>query len=115
MADVMKKGEFNDWERIFIAEENGDFMGFCALAKPQGLIEEYSPYLKWLFVGENYRGNRLSQKLIEAAIEYAKEIGFKQIFLSTWHVGLYEKYGFEKICDKEMREGYFEGIYEKKI
>ena len=73
------------------------------------------PLIKWLFVEEQYRGQRLGQRLIESASEYAKEIGYEQIFLTTWHKGLYEKYGFVKICDKEMREGYFEGIYGKKI
>lgn len=116
MAAFMREGKFNDWERIFIAEENGDFMGFCALIKPQGFPGlEYTPLLKWLFVSEKYRGQRLSQKLIEAAVEYAKNLGYDQIFLTTWHKGLYEKYGFVKICDKEVRNGYFEGIYVKKM
>ena len=117
MAAVMREGGFNDWERIFIAEENGDFMGFCALTKPQedSSVSEYNPLIRWLFLDEKYRGRRLSQRLLEAAAEYAKKLGYDQIFLTTWHKGLYEKYGFVKICDKEMREGYFEGIYTKKI
>lgn len=112
MAASMRNGNFKDWERIFIANENGDFMGFCALIKYES---EYNPLLKWLFINEKYRGHRLSQKLIEEASVYAKSIGFNQVYLTTWHTGLYEKYGFEKICDKEMRNGYFEGVYEKKI
>ncbi|MDD2503810.1 MAG: GNAT family N-acetyltransferase [Eubacteriales bacterium] len=116
MATFMREDKFNDWERIFIAEENGNFMGFCALIKPQGFPgSEYNPLIKWLFVEEKYRGQRLSQKLLETAAEYAKKLGYDQIFLTTWHKGLYEKYGFMKICDKEVRDGYFEGIYGKKI
>lgn len=116
MAACMREGNFNDWERIFVAEENGDFMGFCALIKPQGFPGlEYTPLLKWLFVGEKYRGKRLSQRLIEATAEYAKNLGYDQIYLTTWHKGLYEKYGFVKICDKEVRNGYFEGIYVKNM
>ena len=115
MATEMRDGKFNDWERIFVAEENDDFMGFCALRNPQGIIAEYNPWIQWVFVDEKYRGQRLSQKLLEAVAEYAKKLGFDSIFLSTWHKWLYEKYGFVKICDKEMRDNYYEGIYEKKI
>ena len=116
MATCMRENKFVDWEKVFVMEENGVFMGFCALIKQKGFPgSEYNPLLKWLFVEEQYRGQRLSQKLIEAAAEYAKELGYDQIFLTTWHKGLYEKYGFVKICDKEVRNGYIEGIYVKKI
>ena len=116
LATFMREDKFTDWERIFVAEDNDTFMGFCALIKPQGFPGiEYNPLLKWLFVEEKYRGQRLSQKLLETAAEYAKQLGYDKLFLTTWHKGLYEKYGFVKIGDKEVREGYSESIYEKKI
>ena len=116
MATFMREGKFHDWERLIVAEENGVFMGFCALADAQGTsVPECNPLLKWLFVEEKYRGKRLSQKLIEATAGYAKTLGYNKLFLTTWHIGLYEKYGFSKIYDKEIREGYVEGVYEKTI
>ena len=116
LATFMREGKFNEWERIFIADDNGVFMGFCAIIKSQGFPgAEYEPLIKWLFVDEKYRGQRISQRLIEAAAEYASGLGYNRIYLTTWHNGLYEKYGFTKICDKEVRDNYFEGIYEKKI
>jgi len=110
MAAFMRANKFNDWERVFVAKENGIIMGFCALVQ-SNWFPEYNPLLKWLFVDEKYRGQRLSQKLIEAAAEYAKQLAYDKIFLTTWHKGLYEKYGFEKICEKEVRDGYFEAVY----
>jgi GNAT superfamily N-acetyltransferase len=116
MAAFMKNGGFTDWERVFVAEQNGEFAGFCALLKAQSFPgEEYSPFLKWLFVDEKYRGHRLSQQLIQTASDYANRMGFEKLYLTTWHNGLYEKYGFIKLCEKEVREGYSEGIYEKKL
>lgn len=47
-----------------------------------------------MFVGEKYRGNRLSQKLIIKAMAYAKDLGFKKIYLVSDHENLYKKYGF---------------------
>ncbi len=116
MAALMRTGDFDDWERLFAAYDNGVITGFCALIKPKSFPGmEYTPLLKWLFVDEKYRGKRLSQNLIEVASGYAKNLGFDKIFLTTWHTGLYEKYGFLKICELEARNGYYEGIYEKKL
>jgi GNAT superfamily N-acetyltransferase len=84
MATFMKEDKFNDWEKIFIAEENGVFIGFCAIIKSQGFPgKEYEPLIKWLFVDEKYRGKRISQLLLEVAAEYAKSLGYSQIYLTT--------------------------------
>jgi len=116
LSASMKEDKFVDWERLFVAEESSKIIGFCALLKSQTFPgSEYFPLIKWLFVEEKYRGRRISQKLIERASEYARKSGYNRIFLTTWHVGLYEKYGFVKICDKEVRDGYFEGLYGKNV
>ena len=116
MATFMREGAFTDWERVFVAEKDGNYMGFCALVKPQAFPGvQYGPLLKWVYVSEAYRGKRLSQALIEAACRYTAEIGYHQIYLTTWHTGLYEKYGFVKLCDKQVRDGYYEGIYVKQL
>ena len=116
MASAMRENKIVDWERVFVIEESSKLIGFCTLSKSQDFPgSEYAPLIKWLFVEEKYRGQRLSQRLIESASEYAKNIGYNRIYLTTWHEGLYEKYGFVKICDKEVRDGYFEGIYGKNI
>ena len=112
MAAFMRSGGFRDGETVLAAEENGVFMGFCALMRPE---TEYSPLLKWLFVEEKYRGQRLSEQLIDAVGGYAKALGYARLFLATWHTGLYEKYGFVKIGEKEMRPGYSESVYEKAL
>lgn len=53
-----------------------------------------------MFVDEEYRGKRYSEKLINAALEYTGELGFERIYLVSDHVNLYEKYGFVKIDEK---------------
>ena len=47
-----------------------------------------------MFVGESHRGHRLSQRLIDAAANYAASLGFECVYLVSDHHGLYEKYGF---------------------
>jgi N-acetylglutamate synthase-like GNAT family acetyltransferase len=69
--------------------------GFCTLSETDCLPDvEYTPCISYVFVGEPYRGNRLSQRLISSALDYAGELGFQEVYLISDHVGLYEKYGF---------------------
>ena len=62
------------------------FMGFCAITKPNNsVLSDYVPTIKWLFVEEKFRGRRLGQELLDTAADYAKSLGFKKVFLTTWH------------------------------
>ena len=64
---------------------------------------------------EKCRGKRVSEKLIEVASEYAKSIGYETIYILSGEVGLYEKYGFVKIGDKETTYGTVDQLFQKKL
>ena len=101
LAREMRKSSFKDWERVFCAVVDGKVAGFCTLAKKDELPPSYglSPFIGFVFVGEAFRGNRLSQRMINAATAYAGEIGFPKVYLMSGEIGLYEKYGFRKLGD----------------
>lgn len=67
-----------------------------------------------MFVSELYRGERLSEGLIRVAINYAKKIGFNEVYIASGEIGLYEKYGFVKI-DEKYHNGSMEQIFVKKF
>ena len=69
----------------------------------------------WGFVGEEYRGNRLSQQLIRYAIDYIKNIGYNKMYIVSDHENLYEKYGFRVIDRKTAPWGSEEKIYIQKF
>lgn len=74
---------------------------YCTFAKTDCIPDlPYTPYIRYMFVEEQYRGNRLSVKLISSVLRYAKEHGFEKVYLISDHVNLYEKYGFIKIDAK---------------
>lgn len=50
-----------------------------------------------MFVDEIYRGNRLSEKLINCACDLALKQGFSRMYIMSGEIGLYEKYGFTKM------------------
>lgn len=112
LAKEMKENKFLDWERVFVAIENDTVAGYCTLIKEDCIPNaQYTPYIGFMFVDEKYRGNRLSEKLILSTMEYAKELNFKKVYLISKEVNFYEKYGFEKIDEKQDMWGNDEKIY----
>ena len=112
LAKQMRENYFSDWERVFVALVDGAIAGYCTLAKTDCIPDvPYTPYIGFVFVGEPYRGHRLSQTLIISALKYAKEIGFEKVYLISDHVNLYEKYGFVGIDKKLAFWGSMETIY----
>ena len=116
LASAMENREFSDWERVIVAVENGTVCGFCTAAKTDCIPEvSYTPYIGYVFVGEEYRGSRLSEKLIRYAMQYLASIGFTEVYLVSDHVNLYEKYGFHVIDRKIAPWGTEEKIYMQKL
>lgn len=112
LAKMMREARFKDWERVFAAVCDGRIVGYCAFLETD-CIENvpYGPYIGYVFVDEQYRGGRLSEKMIRAAMAYAASQGFEKVYLVSNHVNLYEKYGFEKIDAKVDVWGNLETIF----
>ena len=86
--------------------------GFIILAEKDGISDPArTPWLSFLFVAPEFRGHRLGKRLIDHACNCAKENGYRQVFLYTDHVGLYEKYGFTYLESKEDNWGDMSRIY----
>ena len=117
LSQKMAKNEFNEWERVFCAVENGKVVGFCTLAEKDELPITYSftPFIGFVFVDEQYRGKRISQLLIDNAASYARELGYQKIYIMSGEIGLYEKYGFMKLGDYETIHDTEEQLFVKSI
>ena len=70
-----------------------------------------TPYIGFVFVDEEYRGNRVSQQMIGYAIDYIKNVGSNKVHIVSDHENLYEKYGFRVIDRKIASWGSEEKIY----
>lgn len=55
------------------------------------------PWICAVFISEQQRGNNYAELLIDKAKDDSKRFGFKKLYLSTVHVGYYEKFGFRYI------------------
>ena len=117
LARRMAADGFKGWERVIAAVDGGQIAGFCTFTERDELPEpcEYSPFIGFVFVDERHRGHRLSEKMIDRALAYAKEIGFKTVYLMSGERGLYEKYGFTKLGDRETLHGTTNQLFQKTL
>ena len=114
LAEEMRQNHFTGWERVILAEDQGRIAGYCTVSGTDCIPDvPYMPYIGMLFVGEEYRGKRLSQRMIDDASEYLKELGFSEVYLVSDHENLYEKYGFQVIDEKMAPWGRMQKIYWK--
>ena len=112
LSKLMSNNILAKWERVFVALIENEIAGFCTLLNADCIPNvEYTPFIGFIFVGESYRGNRISEKLCLTAIKYAKSIGFDRVYLVSDHINLYDKYGFIKIDEKEAPCGAMQTIF----
>lgn len=93
-----------------------NIIGFCTFLETDYYPENrYFPWISSIFVDEEYRGNRISEKLIQSAINHARKFGFDKVYIPSNIIGLYEKYGFCKIDELENYDGDIDNIFMKEI
>ncbi|KAI9296248.1 GCN5-related N-acetyltransferase [Neoconidiobolus thromboides FSU 785] len=87
----------NNGGQIFFLLDNSKVIGTVAMMKHEGEYE-----LSKLAVEDGYKGQGLSKKLMDAAVNWVKEKGSKSILIICNTklepaITLYKKYGFETI------------------
>ena len=100
VAKTIREWKFEDWETPFAALENDRIVGMATIMKSDYYpLPEIFPWISTIFVSEEYRGRRISGKLIDFANRYAKKAGFDRTYIPSEHTGLYEKYGYRYVKD----------------
>ena len=113
---VIKDWEFEEWETPFVAMADGRIVGMVTLMKTDYYpLPEIYPWVSTLFVSEEYRGNRISKRLIDFANEYANSLGFDTTYIPSEHTGLYEQYGYSYIKDIVNYGGDTDRLYAKEL
>lgn len=104
-ASILSKGGY-----IFVALVNGQPMGVVSLCKMDGT--EYDYELAKLAVDPASRGTGIGEKMCRTALERARQLGAKKIFLESNTIlkpaiSLYRKLGFTEL--KEYHPAYERG------
>lgn len=113
---VIDSHALTDWETYFAALADGRIVGMASLMKTDYYpLPEIFPWVSSVFVSEEYRGQRISQRLIGFAEAYAKQLGFARTYIPSEHTGLYEKYGYRYLRDITNYGGGVDRLYVKEL
>ena len=116
LAEKMNNHFFSDWERVIVGISGDELACFYTVSKEDGLTDStFTPFIGYVFVGETYRGKRVSEQLLSYAEAYLKELEFPSLYIVSGEIGLYEKYGYKKIKDCVTIHGFAENFFEKKL
>ena len=102
--------------RVLMLTDGENLISFCTLAKFDDVQPTVlTPWIGFVYTFPEYRGKRLSGDLLGFAEKLAKQDGATNVYISTNHIGLYEKYGYEFFTEAKDVEGEDTRIYKKKI
>ena len=89
--------------RLLLLTEDDQLIAFCTYAQRDEIPDpSLTPWTGFVYTFPPYRGKRRMGKLLETVYRLAKSDGFPCVYISTDHVGLYEKYACRYW--KEMRD-----------
>ena len=115
LARLLSAGEFHrevGKGTVYLLTEGDKLVSFLTLAERDCIsAPEYAPWIGFVHTAPEYRGHRHSGKLIEHACAVAREHGAQRVYLSTDHIGLYEKYGFTYLENRVSIYGEDSRVY----
>lgn len=90
---------------FYIAEENGEIVGSCGIYPTENLPQDTAELVKF-YLTKNSRGQGTGRALMEIALEAAKQMGYRKIYIESLPefnkaVSIYEKQGFKHL-DKPL-------------
>lgn len=101
--------------KVLMLTDGNELVSFCTLAEKDEIPAPLTPWIGFVYTFPNYRGNRRAGELLNHAENLAKKDGAKNIWISTDHIGLYEKYGYEFFKTAKTNAGEDSRIYTKRL
>ncbi len=88
-------------DRLWLAEYYGEIIGSIAIVGRGDRAQ-----LRWFILHPDYRGIGLGKRMLNGALSYCREKGFKSVYLDTTNdldtaVAMYTKAGFIKVSEKK--------------
>ena len=102
--------------RVLLLTEGEDLVSFCTYAEKDDIQPtELTPWMGFVYTFPEYRGHRYVGKLFEEIERIAKAEGVSEVYISTNHIGLYEKYGCVFMTLMNDMDGAPSRVYVKRI
>lgn len=100
LYELLSENKFKDAvgekSRALLLTDGDALISFCSYAEKDDIQPtELTPWIGFVYTFPEYRGHRYMGKLFEEIERLAGEEQVHNIYISTNHDGLYEKYGCE--------------------
>ena len=120
LGRLLRNDEFFDAvgkdSRVILLTEGDELISYCTLAEKDDIQPtDLTPWVGFVYTFPEHRGHRYAGLLFDEVERLAKEWQVTDVYLSTNHIGLYEKYGWEFFDMMDDMDGEPSRVYVKKI
>lgn len=117
---LLSENKFKDTvgekSKVFMLVNEDELISFCTYAEKDDIQPTMlTPWIGFVYTFPEYRGHRYVGKLFLEIEKLAQNENVHDIFISTNHIGLYEKYGYEFYQIMNSIEGEPSRVYRKHI
>ncbi len=117
---LLRDGAFFDLvgegSKVLLLTDGDALISYCTYAKKDDIPQtDLTPWVGFVYTFPAYRGNRYVGLLFEEADRLARQAHVPELYVSTNHVGLYEKYGCTFKMLARDYEGQWSRIYVRKV
>lgn len=117
---MLSQGVFSDFAgkdpKLLLLTEGDELIAFCTYTERDDVPNtELRPWMGFVYTFPRYRGHRYTGHLFQAVEALARAEHAENVYITTGHVGLYEKYGCEFYQMMDTRSGEPSRVYRKHI
>lgn len=120
LHELLSKGTFFDAagknSKVLLLTDGDELISFCTYAEKDDIQPtELTPWMGFVYTFPEHRGHHYVGLLMEEVERLAIKEGVSEVYISTNHIGLYEKYGCEFKAEMHDMSGEFSRVYVKKV
>ena len=120
LGRLLRNDEFLDAvgkdSRVLLLTEGDELISYCIFAEKDDIQPtDLTPWVGFVYTFPKHRGHRYAGLLFDEVERLAKEQQVTEVYLSTNHMGLYEKYGWEFFGIMDDMDGEPSRVYVKRI
>jgi len=120
LYELLSKGNFfetvGEKSKVLLLTDGDELISFCTYAEKDDIRPtEFTPWMGFVYTFPEHRGHHYVGLLMEAIERLAKIDGVSEVYISTNHIGLYEKYECEFKTEMKDMNGEPSRVYVKLI
>lgn len=102
--------------KVLMLTDGNQLISFCTYSEKDDIQPtELTPWMGFVYTFPEYRGHRYMGTLFQEIKKLAKADNVQDVYISTGHTGLYEKYGCEFYRMMQDMHGEPSRVYRKHV